>query len=99
MTTDQMMQACQAIGDISLRMRAPGNWYVDHRGVERVEGSLLSGGLVSADNPQHAIGQHWAWLTDDKYPVIRIWNYGTVRRVKWNGFMWEDVKTVADGSR
>lgn len=88
MTWEQKLQACQSIGNISLHMRRPGDWYVNHS-VERVEGPCLSGGCVSdATTPEKAVDQHWAWLTDKKYPVIRRHD---ARRVQWNGFMWEDA--------
>jgi hypothetical protein len=34
MTWEQKFAAILSIGDAALRMRKPGDWYVDHRGVE-----------------------------------------------------------------
>lgn len=94
MTWEQKIQACQAIGDFSLRMRGPGDWYVDQRGVERKEGSLLSGGCVSgAKSPEEAVNQHWSWLTgtmEHGFPIVIDAHRPTHREIFWNGFMWAD---------
>ena len=96
MTWEQQIMACQAIGDFSLRMRHPGDWYVDHRGIEKKNGPILCGGCVTqAANPEVAVEKHWRWLTSDEDGDRVVINaYGENRReVRWNGFMWHDVPT------
>jgi hypothetical protein len=89
MTWEQKIQAMQAIGDFSLRMRHPGNWYIGHS-VSRKEGNLLSGGLISAKTPADAVEEYWLWLTDPKHYIV-LREAGARRAVRWNGFMWQDV--------
>ena len=91
MTWEQKVHACQSIGDFSLRMRHPGDWYVSHN-VERVEGDLLSGGCVNgANTPEVAVERHWDWLTEPGYHVrIRIPGSHQHREMFWNAFMWAD---------
>jgi hypothetical protein len=74
-------------------MRKIGDWYVNHVGVERREGSLLSSGCVSgAGTPEEAVEQHWTWLTDPKYYLILGAYLEQRQAVRWNGFMWKEVE-------
>lgn len=93
MTWEQKLQAAQSIGECSLKMRVPGNWYVSQSGVERKEGGCLSsGGGCNGATPEVAVDEFWNWLSDPKFYVV-INAYGETRRtVKWNGFMWQDVR-------
>lgn len=97
MNYEQIMQALQALsvfeGDVNLRMRKPGDWYVNCF-CERIEDSVLSGGLVSAVGPEKALEDFWAWATDTRYE-LRIRTRSGPRKVKWNGFMWEDRGEIA----
>jgi len=90
MTWQEKVQACQVLGEFSLKMRKPDDWYVNHTGVGRSEGCIVSGGCVTgAKTPEEAVHQHWAWLTqlkDDQYIVTsRGQARGTYR---WVGYMW-----------
>lgn len=91
MIWEQKVTAMQCIGEVSLKMRAPGNWYVSITGVERVEEHVLSGGFVAAGSPEAAVNEKWVWLTCDKYH-LSISPRGHRSLVRWNGFMWEHVE-------
>jgi hypothetical protein len=93
MNWEQKVAALMALSsDVSIRMRAPGNWYISVRGVERKEGAMLSSGCVSEALPDKAVEAYWEWATDERYYLV-IRAMGEMRRtVKWNGFMWADFK-------
>lgn len=89
MIFEQKFQAIQALfgfaGDVNIRMREPGNWYVS-TSLEKAENGCLSGGLVSAKTPELAVHQYWDWVS---IGVIRV---NSQKRVTWNGFMWADAR-------
>ncbi len=92
MTWEQKLQAAQALGECSLKMRVPGNWYVSCSRIERKEGGCLSsGGGCAGATPESAVDEFWSWLTDSKYSIIVGAYTDTRRAVTWNGFMWQDV--------
>lgn len=85
------IQALAKYGDFSLKMRSEGNWYVSAQGVNRKEGAILSGSGISAGTPELAVVEYWKWATDPAYYLVKFED-GKRCAVKWNGFMWEDVK-------
>jgi len=88
LTWEQKFAALKAIGDASLRMRAPGDWYVDLRGVEVSRGLMLESPVQSEPDPESAVAVAWEQHTDiseDQQLCIR-----GGRRVRWSGFMWAD---------
>lgn len=87
MTWEQQIQALKALGECSLKMRFPGDWYVSLLGVSRVEGAMLSGSGTRGKNPEEAVENYWAWATDPHHH-LRV---SPSRNVTWNGFMWADV--------
>lgn len=95
MTWEEKLAACKAIGsEIGLRMRKPGDWYVDHCGVEVKEGSMLASRYGNGPTPQAAAEDHWTQLTEltpREYIVLDA-GRSTRRAVRWNGFMWQDVQ-------
>jgi len=92
MDWQQKFEACQALGDISLRMRKVGDWYVNHQNIERRESSCLSGGcVIGAKTPEEAVEKHWLWLICPSYYIVK--NAFTDRRAfRWNGFMWTEIE-------
>ena len=98
MTWEQMLQAIAALGgEPALRMRKPGDWYVEQRGVEVKQGSILASLYGNGATPEAAVRDHWQQLTDLKPDeVIVLSAAGPNRRhVRWNGFMWTDVDFTA----
>ena len=96
MTWEQKIQACQAIGDFSLRMRKPGDWYVSQSAEKKkTNGAVLCGGCVTgAKTPEEAVNQHWDWLTSDEdgdRVVLHSMSDTELRDVRWNGFMWQEL--------
>lgn len=78
--------------NFGLKIRDNGTWYVQHSGVERKEGSCLSGSLQNGDTPEEAIEQCWKWATNPDYYLVKDAYKPERRAVKWNGFMWEDTQ-------
>ncbi len=98
MTWEDRIQAMQSLGELTLRMRKPGDWYVNHSGVERAEGCLLCGGCVTgAKTPQEATEQHWKWLTELKGDQYIVTNAMNDRRMayRWTGYMWKRWEEAA----
>ncbi len=87
LTYEQKLAALKAISDVCLRMRDPGNWYVDARERECREGSALVGKYGNGATPQEAVNDDWEQISNHPKVVI-----GGERTVRWNGFMWQDVK-------
>lgn len=96
MTWEQKVQAMKALGFVHLGMNQPGSWWV-HCPVERVDGILLEGGCGGfGASPQDAVEKCWAWLTDPRFHVrVGSTSGRPSRYVRWNGFMWQDVKREA----
>ena len=95
MNWEEKCYALKALGDIGLRMRKPGDWYVDHRGVDCIEvgrNGMLVGRFGNGPTPQAALENHWDRLNDESVARIVINAYGKLRReVRWNGYMWDDL--------
>lgn len=96
MTWEEKLAACQALSECSLKMRSPGNWYVQQCGTDITQGSMLVGKYGNGQTPQQAVEDHWLKLTElapQEYIVIRA--YGEDRlAVKWNGYMWSTVNEI-----
>ncbi len=93
MTWEQKLQACQALCEHTLRMRKPGDWYVDGS-VDVKRRSCLEARFGNGRTPEEAVEDHWKQLTElepGQYLVIKA--YGEDRQaVEWNGFMWTTVR-------
>lgn len=90
----EMMAALNAIGRCGVYMRARDDWYVHQAGVEIGGNGLLSSVSVSGATPINAIEKYWAKLTnlDPGLHVVIGAMREDRRAVRWNGFMWDDVK-------
>lgn len=98
LTFEHIMQACSALGDISIHMRKPGDWYVSHR-VEVRSGSILEGRYGNGVSPIDAIHDHWKKLTELKpheYIVLNAMGADIRRAFRWNGFMWQEVEELEE---
>ena len=93
MTWEQKLDALQSLGECTLRMRKPGDWYV-RQGVEVSQGNLLVGEYGNGKTPEEAVMNHWDLLSNlkpEEYLVVHA--MGPNRQaVKWNGYMWQSVK-------
>jgi hypothetical protein len=99
MTWEQKLAALQALGDCSLRMREPGDWYVcDH--IEIGGNGFLLSPTCGETTPEKAVETVWAQyvtnLPSDRHLVI---NAGAINRrhVRWNGYMWKDLPVGKEG--
>jgi len=98
MNWEQKFQAMQALlifkGDAAIHMRHPGDWCVSLPSVDIKSSHFLQGVSESGKTPEEAVNNTWNGLVDLKsgtYIVTNAYKDGR-RAVKWNGFMWEDVK-------
>lgn len=87
-----------------VRMRKPGNWYVDCKGISiSAGGSLIVGAGVSEPHPQRAIQMQWYRWTDEGFVgmgavvikgaplLVKDCLVPEKRRAyRWNGYMWEE---------
>jgi hypothetical protein len=96
-TLDQIAAAINAIGEFSIlyrekknRIGGPEPFYVS-QDVEISDGHICCGSYGNGFTPEEAIRDHWSIISNlkpDQHLVV-----GRERkRVKWNGFMWEDFK-------
>lgn len=100
MTWEQKLAAIGAIGEASLRMREPGNWYVDQPGVDVVPEGKCIGISLSGATPAEAVNEHWAALTDSpdsEHVVINAHRKRGRRTVLWNGYFWADYAPEVKG--
>lgn len=93
MTWQEKFMAILVLGDASLRMRAPDDWCVDHRGVEIKKGSMLTSRYGNGPTPEDAVLDHWRVLTELGAGERIVLNamMPDRREVLWNGFMWAEV--------
>lgn len=98
MTTEQMVRALQALGEVGLSMTDPSvadpaRWCCHVRGVEIADGSFLTSSSGFGATPEAAIIAQWETLT--RLPAnkwVAVGGYSDQRRnLRWNGYMWADV--------
>lgn len=92
MTWEQKLQALSALTPTQLRMRAPGDWYVEAKGRAVKDGNLLKGHYGNGKTPQEAVENDWLQMEaipSDQYIVVS--RNGERSAYRWNGFMWETV--------
>lgn len=95
MTWEEKLQALQALGcDTSLKMRAPGNWYVAAVGRAIAGDGFLTGSYGNGRTPQEAVEDDWneivVNLPINRYINVSSYSAGKEKNVRWNGFMWAD---------
>jgi hypothetical protein len=92
MTWEQKFDALLALGESSLRMRAPGNWYV-HSRRSLGDGLFERGVCGNGATPQAAVEDDWEIFTKIKPNEYVIVDSSESRtRHRWNGWMWAEVK-------
>lgn len=89
MTWEQKLYALKAIADACLRMRKPGDWYVDTADLHVIGNGFSTAPTVSEPTPEDAVHAYWRRVTDELPSTFYLrTSKGPVR---WNGFMWEAV--------
>lgn len=91
-TWEQRLAALQALTECSLRMREPGNWYVE-TSLEIGDGSILSSAYGNGKTPQEAVEKTWTNVTrlrDDQYLALR--REGDRLNAVWDGDAWKTWK-------
>ncbi len=86
LTTKEKFKAIDKLSAATIGLNMNDKWYVT-QGVEIDEGVKKVIDYGMGDTLEEAISDHWEILTNA--PLIRIIQGG--RRVRWNGFMWDDV--------
>lgn len=84
--------ALDALAEISLKVRGPGDWYVS-QDVQIKDDCVLRGEYGNGATPEDAVLDHWKRLVEDiggLYLIART-KADNRRAVRWNGFMWTDV--------
>ena len=84
--------ALNALAKISIKCRAPGDWYVE-QSVEIKDDGLMIGEYGNGETPEAAIEDHWKCLVQELGSKYLVANSGREdrRTARWNGFMWADV--------
>ena len=93
-TPSQVFRIVKGAGDDpSIRLDVHGDWYVSSKLHIGGDGMIGTVGGLHAPDPETAVAHFWEavcdvppgrWLTVDPMSETR-------RRIRWNGFMWEDV--------
>ncbi len=91
MNWEQKLAALNAIAETSLRMRAPGDWYVSAHPRGVVGDGFERGTYGNGVTPEAAVNNDWKQLVDELPVDLSIRIRGD-RQVRWNGFMWQDVR-------
>lgn len=93
MNYEEKLQALNALGECRLLMRNPGDWYVS-QSTKIKNKTVLEERYGNGSTPELAILDHWLQLTElasHEYIVISPYT-DRYKAVKWNGFMWADIK-------
>ena len=94
LTWEQKLEALQCLGDVCLRMRKPGDWYVSASGREIGGDGCLVGEFGNGTTPEEAVEDEWMrYVTElplGRYIVLGAFSDNR-RHVRWNGFMWQDI--------
>jgi hypothetical protein len=94
---EQKLMALKALAETHLEMRRPGDWYVSAPGRGVCGDGLEVGAYGNGATPQEAVEDDWKQVAEhlplNKHIKISKSPYGPgdIRRVRWNGFMWQDL--------
>lgn len=101
MTWEQKFAAMKALErglQITLNMRAPGDWYVGGLPSRKKPRSYTLESYVvgtiggtPGKTPEEAVNLTWEMCIDPKYYLVLIGGGKERIAIRWNGFMWEPV--------
>lgn len=91
MTWEQKLAALNSITATRVLMREPGNWYVEAYARMLPDGAhMFRGAYGEGKTPQEAVENDWDQISASPSVYISP-NSEEERRVRWNGYMWEEV--------
>lgn len=92
MTWEQKLAALKSLGGAHLEMRSPGVWWVSAN-VEIGGDGFLSSVIENGATPEDAVDRFWKAITSRLSSTQHLYagHSSAKRRVKWNGYMWQDV--------
>lgn len=95
MTWEEKLAALNALSETVLTMREPGKWHCSVRSAEIGGDSVLQSIGGRGQSPEEAVLNAWAmateWKPPKRYIALNAYSDGR-RQVKWNGYMWVEVK-------
>lgn len=97
MNWEQKLMALKGLAETHLEMRRPGNWYIAAHGRGVCGDGFEVGAYGNGVTPEEAVEDDWEKIVERLPPDRHIkvskapYGPGDIRRVRWNGFMWEDV--------
>jgi len=93
---EDKLAALNRLGEATLHMRGPGDWYVSHA-VEIKDGALLSPPHGAGESPEAAVNDHWRVLVTELpghcVLVIHATNKDKRRQYRWVSGAWQEVST------
>lgn len=93
MNWQQKADALNSLSEISLKIRAAGDWYVSQRTEVGGDG-VLRGIYGNGATPEEAVENHWCVLVTELQPTryIATNSMGDDRKHwRWNGYMWREI--------
>lgn len=94
MTWEQKLEAMQTLFPVCLRMRKPGDWYVDPRGREIGGDGILRGVYGSGNSPEAAVNDDWRQCVEELRPGLYLSKNaysGSRTQWRWTGCVWQAV--------
>lgn len=93
-TWEHKLAAMQELGgdDVQLRMRKPGDWYLNTPSVEIGGNGVLRSAYSNGATPEEAVLNTWAdWLSLPSDHYLQVSRLGRTRRYVWGQFMWKEL--------
>ena len=100
MTTEQKLEALNAIGYATVHMRTLTDWYCSVSGAHILEDSILCSPTSSNRTPEAAIEAAWdayTKLLPTQSIVVDRWGKDS-RQYRWNGYRWAEVGNCGVGA-
>jgi hypothetical protein len=92
-TWEDRLGAMKVLGDVTLHMRKPGDWYASHSNVGISNGAIVSSGAGNGRTPEEAVNDLWRGLTqisDGEWIAV---GHGDNRiNAVWDGDAWKTWK-------